>query len=183
MAGAPDRARTRIHQLMDSWVAGQPDATALGDAFAALSYRELHDASVAAARQLQALGLPADDRLLVVGENCVALGVWVLAASRPDVWSERAIKAHPEVIQSAVVGRTVQHNEEVVAFVERAAGSALDEGTLRAHLRASLEPYKIPSEIRFLSPLPAAPTGKLLKGVMKTMAQQPADASTAAPMH
>ena len=32
-----------------------------------LSYRELHDASVAAARQLQALGLRAGDRLLVAG--------------------------------------------------------------------------------------------------------------------
>ena len=70
----------------------------------------------------------------------------------------------------------------MVAFVERAAGSTLDEATLRAHLRASLAPYKIPSEIRFMSPLPAAPTGKLLKGVMKTMAQQPADANPAPAM-
>ena len=50
------------------------------------------------------------------------------------------------------------------------------------HLRASMAPYKIPSEIRFMSPLPAAPTGKLLKGVMKTMAQQPADANPAPAM-
>ena len=95
---------------------------------------------------------------------------------------EQAINAHPEVIQSAAVGCTVQHNEEEVAFVERAAGSTLDDATLRTHLRASLAPYQIPSEIRFLSPLPAAPTGKLLKGVMKTMAQQPADAGTAPAM-
>jgi acyl-CoA synthetase (AMP-forming)/AMP-acid ligase II len=95
---------------------------------------------------------------------------------------EQALNAHPEVIQSAVVGRTVEHNEEVVAFVERAAGSRLDEAALRAHLRACLAPYKIPSEIRFISPLPAAPTGKLLKGVMKTMAQQPADAYPAPAM-
>jgi acyl-CoA synthetase (AMP-forming)/AMP-acid ligase II len=92
---------------------------------------------------------------------------------------EQAINAHPQVIQSAVVGRTVDHNEEVVAFVERAAGASLDEAALRAHLREQLAPYKIPSEIRFMSPLPAAPTGKLLKGVMKTMAQQPADADVA----
>ena len=80
------------------------------------------------------------------------------------------------LVQSAVVGRTVDSNEEVVAFVERAAGSSLDSATLRAHLREHLAPYKIPGEIRFLAILPAAPTGKLLKGVMKTMAQQPADA-------
>ena len=96
---------------------------------------------------------------------------------------EQALNAHPEVIQSAVVGRTVDHNEELVAFVERAAGSTIDDLSLRAHLRQHLAPYKIPSEIRFLSPLPAAPTGKLLKGVMKTMAQQPADASPAPARH
>ena len=50
-------------------------------------------------------------------------------------------------------------------------------------LRQHLAPYKIPSEIRFLSSLPAAPAGKLLKGVMKTMAQQPADASPAPARH
>ena len=66
-----------------------------------------------------------------------------------------------------------------VVYLRHAAGSTLDDATLRAHLRASLAPYKIPSEIRFMSPLPAAPTGKLLKGVMKTMAQQAADATTA----
>jgi acyl-CoA synthetase (AMP-forming)/AMP-acid ligase II len=92
---------------------------------------------------------------------------------------EQALNAHPQVIQSAVVGRTVEHNEEVVAFVERAAGATLNEAGLRAYLREHLAPYKIPSEIRFLSPLPAAPTGKLLKGVMKTMAQQPVDADVA----
>ena len=85
---------------------------------------------------------------------------------------EQAINAHPDVIQSAVVGRTVDHNEEVVAFVERSAGSSLNEAGLRDHLRAQIAPYKIPSEIRFLATLPAAPTGKLLKGVMKSMAQQ-----------
>jgi acyl-CoA synthetase (AMP-forming)/AMP-acid ligase II len=92
---------------------------------------------------------------------------------------EQAINAQPQVIQSAVVGRTVEHNEEEVAFVERTAGATLDEAGLRAHLREHLAPYKIPSEIRFPSPLPAAPTGKLLKGVMKTMAQQPADTDVA----
>lgn len=91
---------------------------------------------------------------------------------------EQAINAHPEVVQSAVVGRTVDSNEEVVAFVERSAGSLLDAAALRAHLRDHprdhLAPCKIPGDIRFMATLPAAPTGKRLKGVMKTPAQQPA---------
>ena len=77
-----------------------------------------------------------------------------------------------------MVGRTVDSNEEVVAFVERAAGSLLDAAALRAHLRDHprdhLAPYRIPGDIRFLATLPAAPTFKRLKGVMKTLAQLPA---------
>jgi long-chain acyl-CoA synthetase len=87
---------------------------------------------------------------------------------------EQALNAYPEVVQSAVVGRTVGHNEEVVAFVQTTQGIALDEEALRAHLREHLSPYKVPSEIRFLAALPAAPTGKVLKNVLKTLAQQPA---------
>jgi acyl-CoA synthetase (AMP-forming)/AMP-acid ligase II len=90
---------------------------------------------------------------------------------------EQAINAFPQVLQSAVVGRTVEHNEEVVAFVETQGGTALDEDGLRLHLRERLSPYKLPSEIRFLPALPAAPTGKVLKNVLKTMAQQPAQAA------
>ena len=89
---------------------------------------------------------------------------------------EQVINAFPGVVQSAVVGRTVGHNEEVVAFVEVPEGRALDEAALRQHLRANLSPYKQPAEIRVLAQLPAAPTGKLLKAVMKQMAERAASA-------
>ena len=82
------------------------------------------------------------------------------------------LNSHPEVVQSAVVGRTVGHNEEVVAFVERVSGSTLDDETMRPFLRARLSPYKVPSEIRFVAQLPSAPTGKILKSVLKTLAEQ-----------
>lgn len=83
---------------------------------------------------------------------------------------EQAINTHADVVQSAVVGRTVDHNEEVVAFVEKRAGSTLDSAAMLKYLREILAPYKLPSEIRFLEALPAAPTGKVLKNVLKKMA-------------
>ena len=86
MARDPQEAPTRIHQLMAPWVAELPDAPAVRDAHAALSYRALRDASVAAQVQLEALGVRPGDRVLVVGENCVTLCVLVLAASRMDAW-------------------------------------------------------------------------------------------------
>ncbi len=87
---------------------------------------------------------------------------------------EQAINSHNDVVQSAVVGRTAGHNEEVIAFVEKRLGSALDAATLQQYLRERLAHYKVPAEVHFLSPLPAAPSGKVLKGVLKKMAQDSA---------
>ncbi|MBS0466960.1 MAG: AMP-binding protein [Proteobacteria bacterium] len=85
---------------------------------------------------------------------------------------EQVINAFPGIVQSAVVGRTVGHNEEVIAYVEVPAGRQIDEQALRQHLREHLSPYKQPAEIHFMEQLPAAPTGKLLKNVLKQMAGQ-----------
>ena len=85
---------------------------------------------------------------------------------------EQAINGHPQVVQAAVVGRGVGDNEEVVAFVERVAGATLDAVELERYLRQRLAPYKLPCDIRFMNPLPAAPTGKVLKGVLRQLAAE-----------
>jgi acyl-CoA synthetase (AMP-forming)/AMP-acid ligase II len=85
---------------------------------------------------------------------------------------EQVLNSHPAVVQSAVVGRTVAHNEEVVAFVELVSDAQPGEEAMRQYLRERLSPYKVPSEIRFLAQLPAAPTGKILKSELKTLALQ-----------
>lgn len=82
---------------------------------------------------------------------------------------EQSINAHPAVVQSAVVGRAVEGNEEVVAFVEVRAGMTLDVAALRTFLRDCLSPYKIPAEVRVVAQLPAAPTGKILKARLREM--------------
>ncbi|CAG9171695.1 class I adenylate-forming enzyme family protein [Cupriavidus pampae] len=109
-----------------------------------------------------------DDALFVVGrtkELIIRSGFNVY-----PVEVEQAINCHPAVVQSAVVGRDVQDNEEVVAFVELAANAALGVGELEAFLRERLSPYKVPSEIRFLAQLPAAPTGKIRKHELRALA-------------
>lgn len=87
---------------------------------------------------------------------------------------EQVLNSHAAIVQSAVVGREVADNEEVVAFVEVKAGMAPDLQELREWLRGQLSPYKLPSEIRIVPALPAAPTGKILKHVLKNMANKPA---------
>ena len=85
---------------------------------------------------------------------------------------ESVLNAHPAVTQSAVVGRPAHGNEEVVAFVELAPGALASVEELAAHCAAALAPYKRPSEIVILQSLPAAPSGKILKGQLAKLARE-----------
>lgn len=76
---------------------------------------------------------------------------------------EQVLNAYPDIVQSAVVGRDVADNEEVVAFIELSQGVSIDFDALQAYLKNNLSPYKIPAEIVVLDHLPAAATGKILK--------------------
>lgn len=76
---------------------------------------------------------------------------------------EQVLNGYPNVVQSAVVGREVPGNEEIVAFIEVAQHATIDIGALNVYLKQNLSAYKIPSEIVVLDHLPAAATGKILK--------------------
>ena len=79
----------------------------------------------------------------------------------PEV--EAVLNEHPAVVQSAVIGRPVPGNEEVVAYVQLLPGSIATPADLMAHAARLLAPYKRPFEIIVLDTLPAASTGKILK--------------------
>lgn len=79
----------------------------------------------------------------------------------PEV--EAVLTDHPSVVQSAVVGRAVAGDEEVVAFVQPVHGRGLSEGDLRHFVSQRLAGYKCPARYIFSDTLPAAPTGKILK--------------------
>ena len=76
---------------------------------------------------------------------------------------EAVLNDHPAVVQSAVIGRSIPGNEEVVAYVELLPGSAAPPADLTEHAARLLAPYKRPSEIIVLDALPAGSTGKILK--------------------
>ncbi|MEP6872920.1 MAG: class I adenylate-forming enzyme family protein [Burkholderiales bacterium] len=83
---------------------------------------------------------------------------------------ENAIAAYPDVAQCAVVGRTRDGDEEIVAYIEPQAGRTVDVDGLKAFLRRRLAPYKQPSQIVCVARLPATTTGKLLKAQIKALA-------------
>jgi acyl-CoA synthetase (AMP-forming)/AMP-acid ligase II len=85
---------------------------------------------------------------------------------------EAVLNAHPAVLQSAVVGREVEANEEIVAFVQLVPGSDVAPGELESFVRPQLTGYKRPSEIIVLDSFPAGSTGKILKHQLKERARR-----------
>ena len=60
---------------------------------------------------------------------------------------EAVLNSHKDVVQSAVVGRSVAGNEEVVAFVQFLQGATTSAADLMAFVSPQLTSYKRPSEI------------------------------------
>jgi long-chain acyl-CoA synthetase len=104
-----------------------------------------------------------DGHLFIVGrtkELIVRFGFNVYPAE-----VEAVLNAHPEIVRSAVIGRTVatESGEEVVAFVQLASGSCLAVDQIAEHAAQRLAPYKRPSQIILVPEMPLTPTGKVIK--------------------
>ncbi|MBZ3904340.1 AMP-binding protein [Streptomyces griseiscabiei] len=103
----------------------------------------------------------ADDMIISAGYNIAG----------PEV--EEALMRHPDVVETAVVGRPDEaRGQVVVAHVVVAAGARRDSEALRAFLKAELAPYKCPREIVFLDALPRTATGKLQRFRLRTPGDQ-----------
>jgi acyl-CoA synthetase (AMP-forming)/AMP-acid ligase II len=77
---------------------------------------------------------------------------------------EAVLNAHPAVVHSGVVGRSVEGDEEVIAFVQLLPGSPLTANELAEYAAEQLASYKRPSQFVFVPSLPVTPTGKVIKG-------------------
>lgn len=84
---------------------------------------------------------------------------------------ESVLVSHPAVGQAAVVGRAVDGNEEVIAFVQLMPNRTATEEDLTAFLREHLAAYKVPSRIH-IRELPIGPTGKILKSALRDEARK-----------
>jgi long-chain acyl-CoA synthetase len=102
-----------------------------------------------------------DDTLYIVGRTKELIIRSGFNVYPPEV--EAVLNEHPAVVQSAVIGRSVPGNEEVVAFVQLLPGSSVTPSDLMAHAARLLTPYKRPSEILIVDAMPASSTGKILK--------------------
>ena len=81
----------------------------------------------------------------------------------PEV--EAAIDTHPDVLESAVVGRPdAERGSVVCAFVVLRQGVSADAAKakqIQDHVKNVLAPYKYPRDVRFIAALPRNASGKL----------------------
>lgn len=87
----------------------------------------------------------------------------------PEV--EAVLNTHPMVLNSAVVGRAVEGNEEIIAFVEPVPGARVETDELFVLIEERLARYKKPQQIIVMSQLPVAPNGKIRKHDLKKYAE------------
>jgi fatty-acyl-CoA synthase len=97
----------------------------------------------------------AKDIIITGGENVASVEV------------ERVIDAHPDVIESAVVGVPDERwGEVLVALVTTRPGATLTAADVVAHVRAHLAGFKVPRRVLF-GELPKTSTGKIQKQVLR----------------
>ncbi len=80
------------------------------------------------------------------------------------------LNGHPAVARSAVIGRTRDGTEDILAFIHAAPGAAPTAAELADYAASMLAPYKRPTEIRFLAEMPMSPAGKILKSALRALA-------------
>lgn len=97
------------------------------------------------------------DMIVTGGENVYSIEV------------ERALYAHPAVMQTAVIGvPSEEWGEAVHAVVVLKAGAEATEAELIAHCRTRIGGYKCPKSVSFQDdPLPVGPAGKIQKNVLR----------------
>ena len=76
---------------------------------------------------------------------------------------EAVLNAHPAVVHSAVIGRPVEGDEEVIAFIQQAPDSFLTAGDFAQYAADHLASYKRPSQVFLVRAMPLTPTGKVVK--------------------
>ncbi len=101
----------------------------------------------------------AKDIIISGGENIASVEV------------ERALSAHPAVLEAAVVaGPDAKWGEVPVAFVTLKPGATTSEALLIAHARSALAHFKAPKKIVF-GELPKNATGKIQKFMLRARAK------------
>jgi long-chain acyl-CoA synthetase len=81
---------------------------------------------------------------------------------------EDHVRAHPEIVEAAVIGTGDEYSTKVALFVVRRSNTLTEESVL-AWCREGLAPYKVPKHIEFRDSLPKSNVGKVLRRELRGM--------------
>jgi long-chain acyl-CoA synthetase len=91
---------------------------------------------------------------------------------------EQSLAAHPDVLETAVVGMgDPLGGEAAAAFVVLRSGSSLTERELRTFCRKTMPAWKVPKGVMFVAQLPRTGAGKIATRVLEALLQ-PAEVRT-----
>jgi len=85
---------------------------------------------------------------------------------------EAVLNAHPAVAQSAVIGRTEEGNEEILAFIQPSPESHLTKTELAEYSARHLATYKRPTHFFLIPAMPMTASGKIAKNGLAKMAEE-----------
>ena len=172
----------RLHQLIEPWLASQPDATAFIDyTKQPVSYAEFDQAIEQAAEILKKQGVVGGDRVMIVAENSVATVAFLFAASRLNAWASLLnarltgkeidkLRDHAEpkvmIFTSAVSEAAKAHAMEREAH--RSAGAFGDVMVARSRQDSVAEPVEEAGKDQVAVLLYTTGTTGMPKGVMLT---------------
>jgi fatty-acyl-CoA synthase len=92
---------------------------------------------------------------------------------------ERVLDSHPDVVESAVVGREdARWGEVPVAYVSLRPGASVAAPELVSYAREHLAGYKVPKDVIF-GPLPKTSTGKINKNTLRAALREDEHVGTA----
>src|SRR5439155_16402201 len=83
---APTQVLQRLEEIPAQWAERRPDAIVLREGERSWTWSELERSRVHLAGRLEALGVRAGDRVMLVGENCAAMVALFFALSTLDAW-------------------------------------------------------------------------------------------------
>ncbi|HKW17000.1 MAG TPA: AMP-binding protein [Terriglobales bacterium] len=89
---------------------------------------------------------------------------------------EAVLNTHPAVLRSAVIGRPIQGDEEILAFVQLNEGASITPNELSAFVAGHLASYKRPNKIVIVPELQTTPTGKVIKAGLSKLLLEPSPA-------
>jgi acyl-coenzyme A synthetase/AMP-(fatty) acid ligase len=79
---------------------------------------------------------------------------------------------HPDVLEAAVVGETVDGLTRPVAFVVAVPDRIVEEDDVIEHCRARLAGFKRPRRVVVVDTLPKTVTGKVQRALVRELAEQ-----------